>query len=137
MGKKILVVEDSAHVRKILVHMIGMAGAEVFEAGDGGEAMARLSSGLMPEAVVLDLMMPGVDGYALMMLMKQHPEWSRIPIVVCSARNQPSDIKKAKEFGASEYVVKPNIKRDVIISALTRVLGIQVKPNGAGATPLV
>ena len=122
MGREILVIEDNDHLRRILSHMIEKAGAETVESEDCADALSRLQGGLMPAAVIVDIMTPRLDGYALMEKMRDHPRWKTIPIVVCSARNAPEDIQKAMDLGAVEYVVKPNVTKETIIPALKRAL---------------
>lgn len=127
MGRAILVVDDSDHIRRILSHIIESAGAETVESEDGADALTRLEAGLMPAAVILDIMTPRLDGYGLMERMQNHPDWKKIPIVVCSARNTPEDIKKAMDLGAVEYVVKPNVTKETVIPAIKRALAAAKK----------
>lgn len=122
MAREILVIEDSDHIRRILSHIITKAGAETVESEDCADALSRLEKGLMPAAVIIDIMTPRLDGYTLMQKMRDHPKWKKIPIVVCSARNTPEDIAKAKELGAVEYVVKPNVSKETIVPAIKRAL---------------
>jgi CheY-like chemotaxis protein len=126
---KILIVEDSDHIRRILSHIITNAGAETVEVEDGQAAMDRIREGLRPAAIVLDITTPRIDGYGVMRQLQDNPAWKKIPVVVCSARNQPEDIQKAKAAGAVEYVVKPNVTKETIIPALMKAMGVKPKPK--------
>ena len=75
---------------------------------DGLSAQNRIRSGLPPpRLVLLDLMLPFVDGYQLLQQIRQKPEWSGTPVIILSGRTQEQDIVRAFTLGASDYVTKP------------------------------
>ncbi|MGI8741782.1 MAG: PAS domain S-box protein [Bryobacteraceae bacterium] len=82
----VLVVDDDPDVRRLLRQMLETEGREVAEAADGLEALARISE-LIPELILLDLMMPRMDGFEFSMELSRRPEWSRIPVVVLTAKD--------------------------------------------------
>jgi two-component system KDP operon response regulator KdpE len=102
-GQRILVVDDEAPIRRALRSALTGHGYEV-EVADGGAAALDAIATWAPEAVVLDLMMPGVDGFEVV---RQTRTWSQIPIVVLSARGEERSKVEALDLGADDYLTKP------------------------------
>ncbi len=107
MSLCVLVVDDEVHIRKILALKLGQRGAEVHEARDGLEALALLEGGLEPDVIVLDIMMPNLDGMTLLARLREDTRWSRLPVVMLSAVREPVDIAKVEALGVAAYVHKP------------------------------
>jgi CheY-like chemotaxis protein len=104
-GKKILLVDDSAQSRSIYRNKLGLEGFAVTEATNGVEALKQLSE-MVPDLVILDLWMEGIDGFKILQLMQLNPNLKNIPVIVLSARTVPADIQKAISLGAREYLPK-------------------------------
>jgi len=104
-GKKILLVDDSAQSRSIYRNKLGLEGFAVTEAANGVEALKQLSE-MIPDLVILDLWMEGIDGFKILQLMQLNPKLKDIPVIVLSARTVPADIQKAISLGAREYLPK-------------------------------
>lgn len=102
-GERILVVDDEPQIRRALSIALGGHGYRVELAESGEAALVALAS-KPPDAMVLDLVMPGVDGIELL---RQTREFSTIPIIVLSARGQESDKVTALDLGADDYLTKP------------------------------
>jgi DNA-binding response OmpR family regulator len=104
-SRKVLVVDDDPIIVELLRVSFEMDGYEVLIANDGeqGLALARSSS---PDAVILDVMMPKLDGLEVARRLRQDPGWSNAPILLVSAKAQASDIAAGKEV-ADDYVTKP------------------------------
>ncbi|MBI5700325.1 response regulator [Candidatus Saganbacteria bacterium] len=106
MAKKILVVDDES----LLVEMIKMRleanSYEVECAFDGEEAYAKAIGG-KPDLIILDLMLPKMDGFEVCRKIKSDEAFKKIPIIMLSARAQDSDKQKGKEVGGDGYIVKP------------------------------
>jgi two-component system, OmpR family, KDP operon response regulator KdpE len=100
---QILVVEDEPEIRRFLRVTLGAYGYKLLEAASGKEAMAHLSSE-KPKLIILDLGLPDIDG---MELARQLREWSEIPIIILSARDQEMDKITALDLGADDYLTKP------------------------------
>src|SRR5581483_10663986 len=98
----ILVVEDDRDVREALVEVLRAEGYLPFAAGDGEEALAQLESGLEPCVILLDLMMPRMNGWQFMDEQRQRE--SRTPVIVVSAYDTP---ERMRGIGANEYMRKP------------------------------
>lgn len=104
--KKILVVEDDTDIRNLLVDTIMDMGFDVIEAHDGGEGFDKAIA-QYPDIILLDLMMPVMDGLELLGKLKSEPSTQKIPVIMVSARGQGEDLMNALTAGASGYVTKP------------------------------
>ncbi|HEY7036891.1 MAG TPA: response regulator transcription factor [Thermomicrobiales bacterium] len=102
-GQRILVVDDEAPIRRALRTALTGHGYDV-EVADGGAAALTTIATWLPDAVVLDLMMPGVDGFEVV---RQTRTWSQVPIVVLSARGEERSKVEALDLGADDYLTKP------------------------------
>ncbi|GAB4417779.1 MAG: hypothetical protein OHK0032_13820 [Thermodesulfovibrionales bacterium] len=105
VGRKILLVDDSAQSRAIYRNKLNMEGFTVIEASNGVEALKYLQEA-KPDLVILDLWMEGIDGFKILQLMQLNPALKGIPVVVLSARSVPADIQRAIALGAKDYLPK-------------------------------
>jgi CheY-like chemotaxis protein len=117
----ILVAEDEADVRKLLNRVLVAVG-DVVEAADGQDAWEQLEAGLTPDLIVTDLMMPRMDGVALVGKLKNHPQLSRVPVVMLTAKSGPRDIVVGINAGARHYLTKP-FKTEELLAKVRRALG--------------
>ncbi len=106
MEGRILVVDDEAANRAVVRKLLSSEGYEVEEAADGNEASAAVGRRL-PDLVLLDLEMPGLDGYGLLRLLKGNPETRLVPVVMLTGHNQLPEKLRAVELGADDYIHKP------------------------------
>jgi DNA-binding response OmpR family regulator len=102
----VLVVEDDAHIRDLIALHLGLEGLECTLVGDGREALARLEATRV-ELVVLDLMLPGVDGLTVCKAMRRHGANTDTPVLMLTARGEESDKVLGLETGADDYLAKP------------------------------
>jgi twitching motility two-component system response regulator PilG len=105
-NKIVLVVEDSATTRKVIAVILKHEGFDVVEAKDGIEALARFNE-ITPDLVLLDIIMPGMDGYQVLSTMKHNENFKKIPVIMLTARDGLIDKVKGKMSGCSEYLTKP------------------------------
>ncbi|MFH0775881.1 MAG: response regulator [bacterium] len=119
--KKILVVDDEFHIRKIIETKLKGAGHDVATAGDGEEGL-RLSKELLPDLVILDLLMPKMNGLELCKALKEADQTRNIPIIALTALAQKSEIEKAKQAGADKVLTKPFSPRE-LLSEVEETLG--------------
>jgi CheY-like chemotaxis protein len=102
----VLLAEDFEDTRDVYAFYLRREGFTVHDLPDG-ERVLSLALEMQPDVVVLDLALPGVDGYALAAALRAHPLTARIPIVVLSAHAYPEDEQRAREAGAAAFLRKP------------------------------
>jgi len=105
-SKRILVVDDEERVREMLGFRLRLFGYEVLEATNGQEAL-EIAAREKPDLVLLDIMMPGMDGFQVCSRLKRNEETRGIPVVILTAKADAKDVTRAVNSGASDYVVKP------------------------------
>ena len=103
---KILVVDDDPNSRDIVQTFLESRGYEVAAAADGKDALALLEE-FRPGLVLLDVMMPGMDGWEVARVIKNHPDFGRTRVVMLTARSDFSDKTEGLRAGADDYIVKP------------------------------
>ena len=102
----VLVVEDSVISRRVILNTLSPKGYRILEASDGFQAVDILSRE-RPDLMLLDLIMPGMDGYKVLTHMKKDRELSKIPVIILSSRDSLFDKLKGKMSGSDEYLTKP------------------------------
>lgn len=118
--KRICVVDDEEDLIELLRHHLTREGYEVTTAMDGEEAL-ELIENTLPDLVLLDLMLPGMDGLTICRKLKLKPKTARIPIVIVSAKGEESDVVVGLELGADDYISKP-FSMKVLIARVRSVL---------------
>jgi len=104
-GFRVRVVDDAEGIRTYLANLLELSGYDVDSAGDGKRALALLDGGAAPDVVVLDVMMPGIDGIETLRRIKErHAE---VPVIMLSVVGKASTIVEAMQLGASDYINKP------------------------------
>jgi DNA-binding response OmpR family regulator len=119
--KTVLVVDDHRPVRALCRASLEEAGFRVLEAENGTEALASVQTE-RPDAILLDIMMPGISGWEVTAALLAERSTDQIPIIFISARTEPSDRIRAYELGAQAYVTKP-FDPDVLAETVATVLG--------------
>ncbi len=116
-GRKVLVVDDDMRNIFALSSVLERRGMAVLTAGTGREAISMLESTPDVAIVLMDIMMPEMDGYATMQVIRQNPAFRRLPIIALTAKAMKGDREKCLEAGASEYLAKP-VNTEQLLSAL-------------------
>lgn len=130
MKKSILVVEDEDDSADLLRHSLERQGYSVVHAKDGRQVIDMLDT-LRPTALILlDMVIPYVNGFELLGVFRRHADWKHVPIVVVSANTYPPDIQRALAEGATTYHAKSNSQRTLLKSIRT-VLGSTTETSGA------
>lgn len=104
---KILIIEDSPVIVGMVVFMLQREGYEPLVAEDGRKAMEFLQGDLVPDAVILDIILPYMDGFELLTAMRALPTWQKVPIIMLTAKSQETDVIRGLDLGADDYIVKP------------------------------
>jgi len=123
---RILVVDDDTRLTQLLQLVFESRGFGVTIANDGQQALQSLAKEL-PEAILLDLMMPGMSGLEVCRLVRADPRTSNIPIVILTARYDTAMRREAMQAGATEYLTKP-IRPNDLINCLQKVVLHSVVP---------
>jgi two-component system alkaline phosphatase synthesis response regulator PhoP len=106
MPKKILAVDDERHIVRLVEVNLQRAGYEVVTAYDGREALEKVKSE-NPDLVVLDVMMPYMDGFEVLKHLKAEPETAEIPVIMLTAKAQDADVFRGWQSGVDCYLTKP------------------------------
>jgi len=119
--KKIIVVEDEEMLLKALNVVLLSAGYEVLSATDGlkGEEIIKKE---LPDGVLLDIQLPGKNGFDVLADLKKDPKTKKIPVVILSNMGQEEEIKKGKALGAQDYFVKSNTDIDKVVEKIEKYL---------------
>jgi two-component system alkaline phosphatase synthesis response regulator PhoP len=118
--EKILVVDDEEDILELLKFKLSQEGYQVTSAASGEEALSCVRSGT-PDLIVLDLMLPGIDGIEVTRELKNDPDTKNIPIVMLTAKGEEADIVIGLELGADDYITKPFSPR-ILIARVKAVL---------------
>ena len=120
MGKKILLVDDAAFMRKMLEDVLSKSGyTELYEAVDGVDAVEKFIE-ICPDLVILDITMPNMDGLEALKAIRAKDGGANV--VMCSAMGQESMVMDAVRSGAKDFIVKP-FKAERVIKTVTSILG--------------
>jgi two-component system, sensor histidine kinase and response regulator len=118
--KKILVVEDDVEIRKTIVDILESSGYKTFQACDGPEAMEYLETQI-PDLVISDIMMPGINGYQVLENLRNNPATEFVPLIFLSAKTDYSDVRKGMANGADDYLAKPFRIKELIDAVKTQL----------------
>lgn len=117
----VLVVEDDSFLRKLLCDKLRHEGFELFEATDGQKALDFLKDN-RPILMLLDLMMPGVDGFQVLESVRRDERIKDLPVIVLSNVGEKQMIERIQQLGADDYLIKAHFVLDEIIERITKVL---------------
>jgi DNA-binding response OmpR family regulator len=122
MPQKILVVEDDKFLRELISRKLVSAGYEVEGAVDGEEGVnsARAEK---PALILLDLILPGIDGFEALRRIRQSPEIGKIPVIILSNLGQKEDIDRGLQLGATDYLIKARFTPGEIVDKIAAILG--------------
>ena len=121
MAYKILVVDDEPTIVRLMEFILARQGHEILVAVNGEEALEKIKS-QHPDLVLLDIMMPRIDGYEVAQRLRADPATASLPIIMLSAKAQEEDIRKGVDVGVNEYITKP-FTPDHLVQVVTEYLG--------------
>jgi CheY-like chemotaxis protein len=119
--KHVLVIDDDARNVFAISSTLELHGLRVTQAGDGRRGIEALRAAPDTDLILMDVMMPGMDGYATMTAVRQMPQFGRLPIIAVTARAMPGDREKSLAAGANDYVTKP-VDTDELLACMERWL---------------
>lgn len=112
-GKKILIVDDSATERYFFMETLSKQGYECITAQNGDEAIQK-SKSEQPDLILMDIVMPGIDGYKATRTISHDEATKHIPVIICTSKNQETDRVWGMRQGARDYIVKPVDQADLL-----------------------
>jgi len=113
MPKKVLIVDDEPSIVVSLQFLMNQCGFEVITATSGEEALETIMK-FNPNLILLDVMLPGIDGYEVCEIVRLDPKWRGIKIIFLSAKGKEEDIAKGMVLGADDYITKPYANAEVV-----------------------
>ena len=122
MSSKVLIVDDEMYILNILDFSLDSEGFKVITAANGEDALTKANAEL-PDLVILDIMMPKLDGFEVCRALKAKPDTKHIPVILLSAKDRDADKQKGKEVGADLYLTKP-FSPSKLVSEVQQILGI-------------
>lgn len=122
-----LIIEDDPYVQRYLDRLFRLQNYSFEIVGSGEEGITRAKT-LKPAFILLDIMMPKIDGLQVLTMLKSSPETEGIPVVILSNFGEDEMIRKAMNFGASEFIIKSNTPPESLVGVVDKYLGIEKKP---------
>jgi len=117
MAKTILIIEDDKFLRELIVRKLNEEDFEVSEAVDGEEGIKKIIEE-KPDLILLDLILPGIDGFEVLARMKKESALSSIPVIILSNLGQKDDVEKGLKMGAIDYLIKAHFTPGEIIEKI-------------------
>jgi signal transduction histidine kinase len=117
---KILVIDDEADFRQVLIRCLSKQGYKVMAAADGTTGVG-LAAETLPDLIVCDLNMPGMDGYAVLAALRRDPKLADIPLIFLTGQSQPSQVRQGMNLGADDYLTKPVTLEDLLAAVKVRL----------------
>ena len=121
MAKTILIIEDDKFLRELIAQKLSKEDYEISEAIDGEEGMSKVKEE-KPDLILLDLIMPDMDGFMTLKELQKDHLLASIPVIILSNLGQQDDIDKAKQLGAVDFLVKAHFTPNEIIDKINKIL---------------
>ena len=113
-GKSVLVIEDEVHLQRLMRFMLESAGYNVAIAGNGEDGLEYVKNNKVPDLIVLDILMPGLDGLAVLRALKVQNSTKNVPVVLLTALAQENVVLQGIKLGARDYIRKPFQPRELV-----------------------
>jgi DNA-binding response OmpR family regulator len=121
MAKTILIVEDDKFLRELITQKLVKEGYDTLMAIDGEEGIKKVREG-KPDLVLLDLILPGIDGFEVLSRMKEDENLAKIPVIILSNLGQREEIERGLKLGANDYMIKAHFTPREIIDKIKTIL---------------
>jgi len=121
MAKKILIIEDDKFLRELIAQKLIKEGYNIVEAVDGEKGIKSVKDE-KPDLVLLDLILPGIDGFEVLSKIKEDPVLSQVPVIILSNLGQKDDIERGLKIGAADYLIKAHFTPGEIIEKVKTIL---------------
>ncbi len=133
MAHRILIVDDDPQARLLLTYILKRKGFEVLEAENGASALVRVGKDI-PDLVILDVMMPGMDGFEVCAAMRKAPAGNNLPIVMLTAKTDADAHERGIRAGANDYLTKP-VRPDELVARIQAALAGEVLEGRPATEP--
>ena len=120
--KTIMIAEDDAFIGDIYEVKLKDAGYNVILASDGRDAIEKLEGGASPDILLLDIVMPYMDGFDVLEAMNNREEWKKIPVVLLTNLSQKEDVDRGKALGAKDYLIKSHFTPTEVLSKVEKYI---------------
>jgi len=121
MEENILIIEDDKFLRELMSRKLVSEGFKIEEAIDGEEGLRKLQE-IKPDLILLDLILPGLDGFEVLQRIKDNPSTGAIPVLILSNLGQRDEIEKGLKLGAADFLVKAHFTPEEIVGKIKEVL---------------
>ena len=119
--EKILLIEDDKFLRELIIQKLGKEGYDVVEAAEGEAGVVKMAEE-KPDLVLLDLILPGIDGFEVLRRIKENVEIASVPVIILSNLGQRDDVEKGMELGAVDYLIKAHFTPGEIVEKIKAIL---------------
>ena len=120
-NKKVLIVEDDSFLQGLISRKLKADNFDVFIALSAVEALKLTAGGLVPDFILLDLLLPNIDGFEFLKQIRENPILKTTPVIVFSNLSEEKDIVRAKELGITDFMVKSNFTLDELSQRIQKV----------------
>lgn len=121
-GKKIFIVDDDKFLLDMYTFKFKEKGFEVVQAFGSVDALDKLKGGIVPDVILLDVVMPAMDGFELLALIRERGLATTAKVIILSNLGQPADIEKGRSLGANGYVIKASATPSEVVEKVLKVL---------------
>jgi len=122
MNKKVLIVEDDSFLQGLVSRKLKSEEFDVFVAPSAQDALKILDGGLLPDLVLLDLLLPGIDGFEFLKKFREDLKFKNTPVIVFSNLSEEKDMQKAKDLGITDFLIKANFTLDELLQKIKVIL---------------
>ena len=121
MASKILIVEDDKFLRELISRKLAKEGFEIAEAIDGEEGIQKAAE-FLPDLILLDLILPGIDGFGSLEKIKENTQTMHIPVVILSNLGQKDEVERGLKLGAIDFLIKAHFTPEEIVEKIRLIL---------------
>jgi len=122
MAKKILIIEDDDFFRGLISKKLLFEGFDMYMAVNGEEGIKKVQE-IKPSLILLDLLLPTIDGFEVLSKIKNDPEISSLPVIILSNLDNKEDIDRGLKLGASDYLIKSQFTPEMIVEKVKNIFG--------------
>src|SRR5690349_20072369 len=134
MEKRVLVIDDNNDIRENTAEILELAGYKTYTAENGKKGV-ELATKEKPSVIVCDIMMPELDGYGVLHLLRKNPETQNIPFIFLTAKTERTDFRKGMEMGADDYITKPFEDIELLNAVEIRLKKIEILEQNYASNP--